>query len=202
MIHFPFLCMLAEIPCVYQDGPRSTRAAEIPGVTSWGFLHNCHNQAVFFSSLIMNARFFQCQFAGEGKSWMITFLCHMADSWGFALPDFDGIVPDVLSKLMYKWSSYIRMSMYSWRQAKITVNSGAKMIDKCQSSHALVGVSWLEEVTPWVKSRQNWCTYCLRIFPRIRIPEGNDKYKKTPKLLTTSWAIWHKKTWWNMKNVD
>lgn len=117
----------------------------------------------------------------------------MADSRGFVLPDFDGIVPDVLSKFMYKWSSYIRMSMYSWRQAKITVNSGAKMIDKCQSSHALLGVSWVEEVTPWVKSRQNWCTYCPRICPGIHIPEGNDKYKKSLSCWRPcSWAVRYK----------
>ena len=47
-----------------------------------------------------------------------TKLGHIADSWWLALVDFDfdfdDNVPDVLSKLIYKWSSYIRMSMYSW----------------------------------------------------------------------------------------
>ena len=67
---------------------------------------------------------------------------HIADSRRLALPerltlpDFDcedGIVPEVLSKLIYKWSSYILMSIYSWRQVNSTVNSLAKMIGTYQS---------------------------------------------------------------------
>lgn len=102
---------------------------------------------------------------------------------------------------MYKWSSYIRMSMYSWRQAKITVNSGAKMIDKCQASHALVGVSWLEEL------HGEWGAVKIDVHIVLVYSQGYVFLKemistKKPKLLTTSWAIWHRKEWENMKNVD
>lgn len=70
-----------EISRVYQDGPRSTRAAEIPGATiNWSFLHNRQNQEVLFISPIMNARFFQCYSQVEGThSWFffnVTWLIH------------------------------------------------------------------------------------------------------------------------------
>lgn len=63
-------------------------------------------------------------------------LHHTTESWWLALPDcdFDGIVPEVLSKFIYKWSSYILMSMYSWRQANSIVSLLATTIDTCQST--------------------------------------------------------------------
>lgn len=70
------------------------------------------------------------------KIMSVFFLYHIADSWWLTLPDFDdldGIVPEVLSKLIYKWSSYILISMYSWRQANSTISSLGKMIGTYQS---------------------------------------------------------------------
>lgn len=46
---------------------------------------------------------------------LVIFFRHKGDSLGFCvLPDLDVNVPEALSKLMYKWSSYMRMSIYSY----------------------------------------------------------------------------------------
>lgn len=112
----------------------------------------------------------------------------MADSWWLALPervalpDFDcedGIVPEVLSKLIYKWSSYILISIYSWRQVNITVNSLAKMIGTYQQLLCArqSRTTPFVEAKSWLTNRQNWRIENLRKSSCLRIPrkwlEGN-----------------------------
>lgn len=202
MIYFPFLYWRHfEISRVYQDDPRTTRATEILGVTTWGFLPNCQNQAVLFSSLIMNTRFFQCLFAGEEKSLMITFVTSHCWFTRICAPWFWWHSPrrlveiNVQMILVHSHVDVFLKTSKNYRQLR-SENDWQLLIKSCTCRCQLT-----RGATRWVRSRQNWCTYCPRIFPGLRIPEGNDKYKK-PKLLTTSWAIWHRKEWENMKNVD